>query len=216
MCVIALASWPLLPDRLPTRWSDSEPTRFIGKTLALAILPLFTFALYGVLRVLARRHDANDDYCRAFWWVRVIIPSAVFFGYVAIHLAYWGLGPYWGATFGAMLVGLGCLPPMKRNPWLGVRTPWTLRSDHVWATTNHLGPRLLVIYRDRRNCRGYQRPSLCHRCCVCIRLTRRAGAERVLVHRVATGNELLEGRLPHTAFADLGGDAVRAEGGAGL
>jgi hypothetical protein len=39
----------------------------------------------------------------------------------------------YGAFF--MLLGL-VLPRVRRNPWIGVRTPWTLASDENWAKTH--------------------------------------------------------------------------------
>jgi hypothetical protein len=41
------------------------------------------------------------------------------------------LGVYW--------LGLGLLlPRVRRNPWIGVRTPWTLTSDETWARTHRI------------------------------------------------------------------------------
>lgn len=45
-----------------------------------------------------------------------------------------------GATWllaGAFFVLLGLvLPRVRRNPWIGVRTPWSLSSDENWAKTH--------------------------------------------------------------------------------
>jgi uncharacterized membrane protein len=36
------------------------------------------------------------------------------------------------------------LGKVRRNFWMGVRTPWTLASDAVWIATHRLAARLLV------------------------------------------------------------------------
>jgi len=36
------------------------------------------------------------------------------------------------------------LGQVRRNPWMGIRTPWTLASDAVWTQTHRLAGRLLV------------------------------------------------------------------------
>ena len=37
------------------------------------------------------------------------------------------------------------LGKVRRNFWLGIRTPWTLRSDRVWRRTHQVGSRVMVI-----------------------------------------------------------------------
>jgi uncharacterized membrane protein len=50
------------------------------------------------------------------------------------------------ASIGALFVVLGVLvAKAKRNFWFGVRTPWALASDEVWARTNEFGSRVMVI-----------------------------------------------------------------------
>src|SRR6185369_6560167 len=46
-----------------------------------------------------------------------------------------GASVWWvlGAFF--MILGL-IMPRVRRNPWIGVRTPWTLASDENWARTH--------------------------------------------------------------------------------
>jgi uncharacterized membrane protein len=36
------------------------------------------------------------------------------------------------------------LGKVRRNFWMGVRTPWTLANDTVWAATHRLAARLMV------------------------------------------------------------------------
>jgi uncharacterized membrane protein len=45
-----------------------------------------------------------------------------------------------GALFGALWVALALvMPRIRRNPVLGIRTPWTLSSDENWARTHRFG-----------------------------------------------------------------------------
>jgi uncharacterized membrane protein len=46
-----------------------------------------------------------------------------------------GAGLWW--ALGAFFVLLGLvLPRVRQNPWIGVRTPWTLASEENWAKTH--------------------------------------------------------------------------------
>jgi immunity protein, SdpI family len=44
-----------------------------------------------------------------------------------------------GLVLGGFWIALGLiLPRIRRNPWMGVRTPWTLSSDENWAQTHRV------------------------------------------------------------------------------
>lgn len=51
-----------------------------------------------------------------------------------------------GGALSALLFYLGMLlPTMERNRWIGIRTPWTLRSDRVWKKTQRVGGGMMVV-----------------------------------------------------------------------
>ena len=44
------------------------------------------------------------------------------------------------------LIGLGFfLPKIKRNHFIGIRTPWTYRSREVWKETHKFGRKIFII-----------------------------------------------------------------------
>jgi len=84
------------------------------------------------------------------WWYCGIVVAAL--------LAYIQAVLLWGASTGAMpmpralLGGIGIgiallgnvLGKVRRNFWLGVRTPWTLASERVWYATHRLAAKTMV------------------------------------------------------------------------
>lgn len=47
---------------------------------------------------------------------------------------------------GGLFVGVGSvLGRLPRNWIAGIRTPWTMRSPHVWSATHRVGGRLLIV-----------------------------------------------------------------------
>lgn len=49
------------------------------------------------------------------------------------------VGMMLGVLIGAFWLVLGLvLPRVRRNPWIGVRTPWTMTSDENWARTHRV------------------------------------------------------------------------------
>jgi uncharacterized membrane protein len=86
----------------------------------------------------------------ATWWYCGIVTAAL--------LAYIQAVLLWGVSTGSMpmaralLGGIGAgvillgnvIGKVKRNFWLGVRTPWTLASDRVWYATHRLAGKTMV------------------------------------------------------------------------
>ncbi|PIR66985.1 MAG: hypothetical protein COU51_01040 [Parcubacteria group bacterium CG10_big_fil_rev_8_21_14_0_10_36_14] len=75
----------------------------------------------------------------------------VFFTYVDGLIIAWNLGYYFNMgqailpATGALFIFIGTiLKHIKRNWFLGIRTPWTLTSDEVWEKTHKMGSRLFV------------------------------------------------------------------------
>ena len=49
-------------------------------------------------------------------------------------------------VLGAFYIALGLIiPRIKRNPVMGIRTPWTLTSDENWARTQRVGGYSMVL-----------------------------------------------------------------------
>jgi len=50
-----------------------------------------------------------------------------------------------GGIFGFLALMGNYLSKVRRNFWMGVRTPWTLASDRVWNDTHRLAAKTFVI-----------------------------------------------------------------------
>jgi len=58
---------------------------------------------------------------------------------IPTHFDIHGVAVSLGLIFGGFWVVLGLvIPRIRRNPWMGVRTPWTLSSDENWARTHRM------------------------------------------------------------------------------
>ena len=73
------------------------------------------------------------------------------------------------ALVGALFVVIGNMMPLVRpNWWFGIRTPWTLSNDRVWARTHRLAGYCMTAGGARHDRRRARAP----------RAARRAGAGR--------------------------------------
>src|SRR5262249_13967308 len=50
-------------------------------------------------------------------------------------------------TLGVMLAVVGnWLGKIRRNFWVGIRTPWTLANERVWERTHRVGGKLMMLF----------------------------------------------------------------------
>jgi uncharacterized membrane protein len=150
--------YPALPERMPTHWSAAgEIDGYMRKpfaVLAMIALPLAGYAISGLFKtVLPRISPAGFEMDR-FQNVTDIITLALtlMLGGVAALMLLAASGSDVPAVtvmkllIGALFVVIGnYLGKVRRNFFVGIRTPWTLTSDEVWARTHRVGGWLFVL-----------------------------------------------------------------------
>jgi uncharacterized membrane protein len=142
-----------LPERMPTHWNirgevDGWMTRPWGAGFGVGFAALFTVLLVA-LPWLSPRNFTVDNFREAFNYI--MFGTVLFMGYLQVVILQAGLHPdpdvakpliAGVALFMAFLGNL--LGKVRRNFWIGIRTPWTLASDEVWFATHRLAARLMV------------------------------------------------------------------------
>ncbi len=155
VCAIAGAvAYPSLPERFDSHWNaagqaDGSMPKFWG----VAIFPLIMFGLYLLYLVIPRIDPlrVNIESFRAtydYLWIGIFL----FLGFVFALSLVWNLGYHFNFTraivpaIAALWFLLGmALGKLKRNWFVGIRTPWTLSSDIVWEKTHALGGKLFKV-----------------------------------------------------------------------
>ncbi len=150
---IAVFSFPQLPDRIPVHWNfHGEVDGYGSKTFGafwgpgLAILIYLGFTLLPKIDPLAKNYRRFKD---TYLFLRDVL--------IAFFLALWvvpviaGLGypinmnTALPAIMSLLMIVFGnYLGKVKRNWFLGIRTPWTLDSEEVWNKTHRLGGRAFL------------------------------------------------------------------------
>jgi uncharacterized membrane protein len=147
------ALFSALPARIPTHWGlhgevngwmTKEWGAFFGPGLNLVLL-----ALLLVLPVISPRPFLVDSFRRTYNYISVLVLGLI--QYCQVVSLQSALNPGWDSgrwmVAGLMLIMalLGnVLGKVRRNFWMGIRTPWTLASDAVWEGTHRLAARLLA------------------------------------------------------------------------
>ena len=149
----SLSVYPSLPEQIPTHLDLYGRVDGWGpKNLALWLMPgtavLFALLMIG-LPWLSPRNFAIDAFRGTFNYVMLISCALIVF----IHILMLRVTLDSGMDVGRTLI-IGCclffaatgnvLGKVRRNFWVGIRTPWTLASDAVWASTHRLAARLMV------------------------------------------------------------------------
>jgi uncharacterized membrane protein len=143
---LSAALYPRLPDMSPTHFDlAGRADHFVAKPLGPFIVPLIGLAAYAIASaVVTRQRPANPLH---------VIPTA----FAALFLAMNAIilrTEIDDTADTTRLIIVACslfvavfgnyLGKLRRNRWLGIRTPWTLADDEVWSRTHRLAAPLFV------------------------------------------------------------------------
>lgn len=151
----SLVVFPFLPDRVPIHWNIHGQVDRYGSPLELALLIPISATIVVIFMVFLPRVGAlREDFARfSRTYGRIIVLIATMMMLVHGILLTAGMGmamPIQGIIFsllGALFAMLGnWMGKIRRNSWIGIRTPWTLVHDTVWERTHRLGGRLFLVH----------------------------------------------------------------------
>jgi len=157
LTAIALAAslvlYPQLPAKIPIHWNihgqiDGYGDKSWGAFLMPAILAGLML-LFAVLPWLSPKPFAVDSFRETYWFIVLAITGGmVFIHALILRAAVAGPIDITRALLAGVLLMFGLignvLGKVRRNFWIGVRTPWTLANERVWNDTNRLAGRLFV------------------------------------------------------------------------
>jgi len=142
------AVWARLPETMPVHWELSgKPDRFGSRVEGALLLPLLFLGIWGLTELLpridprranfAKMRGAYDLAISASLTMLLVMQGVILATALGYRVPMHRIVP---ATAGVLFLVLGNLLPRARpNWWFGIRTPWTLSSDRVWARTHRVG-----------------------------------------------------------------------------
>jgi uncharacterized membrane protein len=148
-----LLAWPHLPARVPLHWNIHGQVDAYGpRSALLAIGPgamLAELLVFAALPALSPRRFALESFARTY--LRIMAAAVAFGGYLTAVLLYAALTGHLDVS-GAVLGGVSVLfvilgnvmGKVRRNFFIGIRTPWTLASERVWYATHRLAAKSMV------------------------------------------------------------------------
>lgn len=136
-----------LPEQVPTHFDMAgNPDDYTARPYAAVGMPIFALLLLLIFIVLPRisPRRANMERFEDTYW---LVANSVVALMCALHVLILGRAMGWPVDItSATLLGIGVmfmiignvLPRMRSNWWMGIRTPWTMESEHVWHETHRL------------------------------------------------------------------------------
>lgn len=144
---VATWLWPHMPARVPNHWDvDGRPNGYAPRFWALAAWPLLILGLAVLSAVLPRispKRFEMESFAGVYTALMLAIQGAMLVLGIAAMLAGAGhavpMATIAPLAIGVLLVVLGnYMGKLRRNFFVGIRTPWTLASEAVWERTHRL------------------------------------------------------------------------------
>lgn len=141
-------AWARLPERMPMHWNIAgEVDRYGSRAEGALLLPLVMVATWAMMRVLPRIDPRRASYAKMAGTYDLVI-TIVLASLLVLHVTILAVAlgyPVDVSTVAPLVVGAvfmvigNVLPRARPNWWFGIRTPWTLSNDRVWARTHRVG-----------------------------------------------------------------------------
>ncbi|MCK4729776.1 MAG: SdpI family protein [Candidatus Aenigmarchaeota archaeon] len=152
--IISLYFYPQLPDEMASHWNaQGEVDGYMSKFWGLFLLPFILTGL-ALLFIAIPRIDPlkeNIEKSRKYYNGFIII-FFIFMLLIQIHIILWNLGTKISLNLVLpVLIGImfyyigGLLENIKRNWFIGIRTPWTMSNEKVWDKTHKLAGKLFRL-----------------------------------------------------------------------
>jgi uncharacterized membrane protein len=145
-----------LPEQLPSHWNAAgQPDAFTSKHDILGTFLLLPLIMVGILVLtpllpwLSPKHFEIDRFRQTYGYIMFLVTGLC--GYIHLAILLGSLSVRVDTT--KLVLGGICLffaalgnvmGKVRRNFYVGVRTPWTLASDAVWESTHRLAAWLMV------------------------------------------------------------------------
>ena len=151
--LFSIILYPWLPSKIPSHWNTKgEVDDYMNKyTFFLMILGIECgfFILYLLIPRIDPLARNIKDFRKEYDGLFSLLFAFVFYLYCITML--WSIGIRVPIKIVPILVGIlflyigMVLPRIKKNWFIGIRTPWTLSSDYVWRKTHKLGGLIFSI-----------------------------------------------------------------------
>ena len=151
--LIGVVLWDQLPDVMATHFDMSgEPNGWSSKAFTVFGLPVFIAVINVLCTVVTendpRRHKYPEKMMKLVYWICPVVSwicMAATYGY-EFGLSQQKMLGFVYLFVGVIFIVLGnYMPKVKQNYYLGIKLPWTYKSEENWNKTHRMAGKLWVV-----------------------------------------------------------------------
>lgn len=142
-----------LPERVPSHWNaKGEIDAWSSKDFSVIFLPLVILGIYLLMTFIPLIDPLRKNYEKfalPYFCFRTVF--VLFFALLYFYTLWTALGGQANINhlmlpaFSFLFIVIGAfLPHIKKNYFVGIRTPWTLHSEEVWNETHKVAGKLFI------------------------------------------------------------------------
>lgn len=150
--VVTALLYPHLPDQIPKHWNFKGEIDHYGSRQGVFMLPgvmAGVLLLFAVLPWLSPKRFEVDTFRSTYLYIMVL--AVALLAYLQALLLWAAFSrplnmprSLMGALFFFLILVGNVLGKVKRNFYIGVRTPWALASEKVWYATHRFAAKAFV------------------------------------------------------------------------
>lgn len=149
--LLSALTYPNLSPEIAIHWTNGEVTGTAPKLVGVLLIPIVMIVTYSLLYLLFRTDPKKENLSSR---IKNISISVILLLLFAVHVAVLAAGLGYdldmnmvaGLIIGTVMMVLGnIMPQAKKNFIFGLRTPWTLSNDKVWAISNRFTGRIFFL-----------------------------------------------------------------------
>jgi len=152
--IVGALLYPDLPERMPTHWNaQGEVDAWSSKNFAVFFFPSLTLGIYILITFIPLIDPLRRNYPKfalPYFGFRTVF--VIFFVLLYFYTLWAALGTKLNINFfiipafSVLFIVIGLfLPKIKKNYFVGIRTPWTIHSEEVWDKTHQFGGKFFIV-----------------------------------------------------------------------
>jgi len=143
-----------LPERIATHWNFAGEIDGWGsgkvQAIAIPLMAVGMYLLFLLLPYIDPKKERYEQFSKIYHIFKTMILVLLVIIYFVIGLNGLGydlpVGMIIPGLIGLLFIVIGnYMGKIKRNWFMGIRTPWTLSSEEVWNKTHRFGGKMFIL-----------------------------------------------------------------------
>lgn len=151
----SLFTYQSLPAKVASHWNiQGQVDGWASREFHVIFFPALMLGIYLLMNFIPRldpRKERYQQFASVYLLIRNLIISVfliIFLATTVYNLGYdINIGAITAGSIGVLMIIMGnYFGKLKRNWFIGIRTPWTLSSENSWNKTHRLGGKVFMIW----------------------------------------------------------------------